>query len=201
MSIEVGQKVFLDFIYDVTINTLGDLKEHSCNSKMNLLYDDVFYSTIARENENEFNCSVPFHPLTTSKLTGSIIEICNTSESGLKAFKKFNSVWQSNAIGKNKPCAAMNIFMGLPSIDSRPTNPSKQAYIKLYMKSSVKVKSVIMYYDRSTFAAEIGGYVGMLMGMSVMDFTMMCNTVLFKFVTTKLNQKYQPTMPFVNEKH
>ena len=91
--------------------------------------------------------------------------------------------------------------MGIPSIDNRPTNPSKEAYIKLYMKSSVKVKCVIMYYDRSTFAAEIGGYVGMLMGMSVMDFIMLCNTVLYKFVATKLNRKYQPTIPFVNERN
>ena len=161
------------------------MDEHLCNLKMNLKYDDVLYNTIAGENEKEFSCSVPFHPVTTSNVTGRVIKICNTSEIGSKASGKFYSIRSSFPQSKNKPCAKMDIFMGLPLVDNRPTNPSNESYIRLYIKSNVKVKSVIMYYDFSTFVAEIGGYVGMFMGMSLMDFTIMCNTALFNFITRK----------------
>ena len=178
--------MYLSFFYDVTINKLGDLEEHSCNLKMNRKYDDVLYNTIAIENENELNCSVPFHPKTTSNATGRIIDICKSSETGSKAVAKFSSLKTSTPSSKDKPCASMAIFMGLPMIDNQPTNPSQESSIKLYMTLNVKVKSMIMYYDFSTFVAEIGGYVGMFMGMSLMDFTMMCNTALFNFFTRKL---------------
>ena len=200
----LGQKVFLDIFYEVTLNTLGqnlwgDLEQYACNPEMNLKYDDVLYSTIASENEKELNCSVPFHPLTTSKLTGRIIEVCNTSELGSKAHANFNALHGTGPEeAKNKPCAAIDIFLGLPFIDNHPNNPSQEAYIRLYMKSNVKVKSMIIYYDFSTLAAEIGGYIGMFIGMSLMDFTIKCTAALFKAYTKKLKRKYQETMSVAN---
>ena len=87
--IESGQKVFLDPIYDLSINTLGDSKEHACNSSVNYTYDGELYGVIAQENAKQTNCSVPFPPQTKSKVTGETIEICNSLESGKIAYSNW----------------------------------------------------------------------------------------------------------------
>ena len=48
----LGQRVFLDFSYEVSLNTLGHLEAYHCDPKMNLKYDEEFYNQVATENEN-----------------------------------------------------------------------------------------------------------------------------------------------------
>lgn len=179
--------LFLDFLNELSVNTLGDLEGHKCNSKMNHNYDTTLYEKIAKENEEHFNCSVPFHPSITSQLTRRPIEICNNSETGKKAY---NNWWDSHnaKTDNNKPCAEMDISFGLPYIDN--DKPDNEASIRIYTKSDIKVKSVILYYDITTLLAELGGYIGMLLGISVVDFTIICNSALLRIVTMKLKQKY-----------
>ena len=50
-----------------------------------------------------------------------------------------------------------------------------------------KVKSVILYYDMTTLVADVGGYIGMLLGVSLVDLTIMCNAVFSKVVKLKNN--------------
>ena len=143
------------------------------------------YSVIAHENERQINCSVPFHPQTKSKLTGKIIEICNKAETGKIAYANWNNVYSTVPKTPNyTPCAGMDIFLGLPHIGKEPQH-GNGSLIKLYFKSHVKVKSMIMYYDFAVMVADIGGYIGLFLGMSLVDLTMKCNTLLFSHVTTK----------------
>ena len=153
---------------------------------MNLKYDEEFYNHVASENENELNCSVPFHPAITSKVSGKLIEICNNSEDGMKALTNYDDIRLVGSHSKNRnPCAMMDINFGLPHIDEWD-NPKEEAYIKLYMDETVKVKTMILYYDSSTLAAEIGGYVGILIGISLMDLTIKGSTALIEYVAEKL---------------
>ena len=87
---KLGHKMFWDFHYEVSVNTLGQMKKHSCNPHMNQNYDDEFYHMIALENEAMFKCSVPFHPKTISNVTGKVIEICKDPDTG----KKWESTWE-----------------------------------------------------------------------------------------------------------
>ena len=83
----LGEKLFLDFFYEVTLNTLGDTEAYQCDPEMNLKYDYEFYNLVATTNEKEFNCTIPFHPPTTSELSGRLIDICNNSRSGKKLWQ------------------------------------------------------------------------------------------------------------------
>ena len=180
--------MFLDFHYEVSVNTLGQMKKHSCNPHMNQKYDDEFYYMIALENEAMFNCSVPFHPKTISNETGKVIEICKDPETGKKALENFSD---TSAAGpqttQNKPCTGVDIFLGLPFVDKG--HNKFEASIRIYTKPDVKVKSIIMYYDFTSLVADLGGYIGMLMGISMIDFTIMCNSALLALTMT-LRNKY-----------
>ncbi len=56
--------------------------------------------------------------------------------------------------------------MGLPfpGIDDR-------AYIKMYVKSTVKTKKTVYDYTFLSLIAEIGGYTGLLLGVSCVNLT------------------------------
>ena len=155
---------------------------------MNHNYDDEFYSMIAHENEALFNCSVPFHPMTMSNLTGKAIEICKDPKIAKKALENFSDTCAAGPqTTKNKPCTSVDIFLGLPFVDDEHQN--NEASIRIYTKAEVKVKSIIMYYDFTSLIADLGGYIGMLMGISMVDLTIMFNTALLA-VTMTLKNKY-----------
>ena len=175
--------VFLDFVHELYVNTLGDLDKHSCNAEMNHNYDKTFYERLSKENEAKFNCSVPFHPPITSEITGNNVEICNNSATGRKAYNYYKDLWAASTLSPNdEPCAGFDIFLGLPFFADNDN--ANEAYIKLYIKSKIKVKSVVFYYDFTTLVAEVGGYIGLLLGISLVDLTILCNKGFLKIVTT-----------------
>ena len=165
---------------------MGDVEGHFCNEQMNYNYDKKFYEKVAFENERDLNCSVPFHPTTNSSITGRQIEICSDSKDGKKAIRNWvASFYSSSETPLDKPCAEMEFFLGFPLVNE--DRSESEAYIKIYIKSHVKVKSVILYYDMTTLVADVGGYIGMLLGVSLVDLTIMCNAVFSKAVKLKNN--------------
>ena len=174
----LGEKKYQDFNYEVSLNTL----EHECNPKMNSDYDRWFYNSIAHRNERIYNCSVPFHPPVESPITGKIIEVCKDKEIGERALTDYNN---NNAAGskttETKPCAGMDVFLG--PAEGSIQNKKENAYIKIYVKSDVKIKSIILHYDSSTLFAELGGYLGMLLGVSLLDCTRLFDSTLLKMIS------------------
>ena len=121
---------------------------------MNLNYDNWVYNTVAQMNEKKYNCSVPFHPPTESKVTGKDIEICRDLETGKHALTYYNSlVGKGPQTPETSPCSGMDVFLGPPDISG---DTKENGYIRLYVKSHVKIKSTILYYDSNTLFAELG---------------------------------------------
>ena len=71
------------------------------------------------------------------------------------------------------------VFLGLPFDGQGPDN---QAYIKLYIKSTAKVKKMVYDYTVLSLIAEIGGYTGLLLGVSVLNLTSVVNILSNKFL-------------------
>ena len=55
-------------------------------------------------------------------------------------------------------------------------NSMEEAYIRLYMKTEIKVKSIVLYYDSTTLVSQIGGCAGILVGISILDIVKMFNS-------------------------
>ena len=178
----MGKKKFLDVRYDVSINTLGEIKDHSCNTDMDYNYDANIYKMVANKNKKLLNCSVPFHPPTASDEEGKIIKICNNSHSGRKALTEWNNAIVSGPTNsKYQPCAGMDVDLGMPSIGE--DQPKNSSFFRLFFTSHVKVKRIILYYDFSSLTADLGGYIGVLLGISLMDLTSKFNNLLFGYLT------------------
>ena len=129
---------------------------------MNANFDNAMYQHIADENFKLFGCSVPFHPPVYSKNKNESIKICRNTTNGLKAFQKFESLRNAILSEDFIPCENFDFFLGMADINNKIYNDPGEAYLRLYLKTKIKVKSTVLYYDDTTFAAEMGGYIGML---------------------------------------
>ena len=78
------------------------------------------------------------------------------------------------------PCASMEINFGLPTV-SENMNPD-MAYIKFYFKRTTKIKMTILDYGFVSMFAEIGGYTGLFLGVSVREIVAYLNTLGIKFI-------------------
>ena len=59
-------------------------------------------------------------------------------------------------------------FAGFDSTDYNGNE--NETYVKFYMKEQIQVKRSHMNYSEVSFFAEVGGYIGMLLGVSLVDF-------------------------------
>jgi len=79
--------------------------------------------------------------------------------------------WRDNKAFKSycqMPCASMEVTF--PAIADGITSPD-EAYVKLYPLSVVKVQTSYWSYSIISLLAEVGGYLGLLLGMSLLDIT------------------------------
>ena len=182
----LGERVYLDFTHELSINKIGHLKKHQCTPETNLHYDKIFYKEIAIENQKKFGCSVPFHPPIQLESDNKDVKICDNATVGKSALENWSDAKSGSLVGNDQsPCAWFDIFLGLPVIDDDGNDPT-EAYIRVYIKSKIKVKSIVIYYDSTTFAAEIGGYVGMFLGVSLVDIAILVNSGFLKLVRTNI---------------
>ena len=81
--------------------------------------------------------------------------------------------WTKNVC--SDPCQSVQIFYGFLTEDER--NDQKGS-MKIYFKSMVKIKQTVYDYSFLSFIAELGGYTGLLLGVSILDLTSLFNVFI-----------------------
>ena len=76
----------------------------------------------------------------------------------------------------------MDINFGYPIID---TTNIDEAYVKLYFKMAVNIQRNILAYSTLSFLAEVGGYIGLLLGFSLLDLSK-----VIKNLTPNIKKRY-----------
>ena len=66
----------------------------------------------------------------------------------------------------NAPCASIDTFFGIP--DTQEHRKGKY-HLKLYFKNMISVQRSHISYPIESLIAELGGYLGLLLGVSSMD--------------------------------
>ena len=167
------------------MNTLEDFEDLACNPNLNLKFDDTLYHIANAELERRYNCTIPFLPAIISNKTGKPTKICTNQSTGFKAIKLY-TYFRTGGIStiSEFPCAGMDIFLGLPFNEKKGSD--NWAYIKIYLKTTIKIKRTVFDYDFTTLVAELGGYSGLFLGLSVVQITIMITSFLVKIITKKI---------------
>ena len=82
-----------------------------------------------------------------------------------------------NVKGCYRPCDYMDVSFGYPSIYDNEDD----SYLTFYFEKSIPVRESHLAYPQSSLFAEIGGYMGLLLGFSILDFAkvvdLFCNRI------------------------
>ena len=160
-----GHKYFMDMTYSIMENTLKSESTLPCSDETDFEFDNCFYQAIAQDLMNEFNCVVPF--IKTSENNIICVKKSQTEiDEMMLAFKKSSS----NIIKGScmLPCASMDIFFGVLFDGIRNDGKS---FLRIYLKNNVKFQQTVYDYTLLSLLAEIGGYTGLLLGISVANIT------------------------------
>lgn len=76
----------------------------------------------------------------------------------------------------SRACTNLEVSFGYPFIYEAKKNSS--GFITLWFKTSIAVRESQLKYDGASLFAEIGGYTGLLLGVSVFDFAKIFNYCL-----------------------
>ena len=196
MYATLGKLYFIDLVYTISDNTLEQESRIPCTSKHNFTFDDCLYRKINGAMMNKFGCTVAFlPPNSTSDL------VCrNKNETEIEDFMKFYGHISSNGQRNfcQMPCSTMEVnffnyfssssnswyfspkvFLGLLFEGHGEEN---EAYIKIYLKSSVKSREFVHDYTFLSMLAEIGSYTGLLLGVSLVHITSLIDRIFVRLM-------------------
>ena len=75
-------------------------------------------------------------------------------------------------------CSSMTILFSISDQTDQPIGYKNQAYAKIYFKNNIKVSKSFIAYTEISLMAELGGYIGLLLGVSLMDISSIVNYVI-----------------------
>ena len=108
---------------------------------------------------NEVGCTFPIY---TKKSINQHCKINSTIKAlyGKFAQKTFTEICP-------KPCAKMDVTFSSNTIDKNANE--EEAAVRFYYHLQVSVRRAVLRYTQLSLLAEVGGYIGLLLGVSLMD--------------------------------
>ena len=185
----LGEQIFIDAMHEVLIDYEKKMTdeekirekshfEFSCDHQMNVGLDDCAINGLDKRAMDSIGCTFP--TLTNLKELSCDAKFINESQAQL--LKKQNIFRAKSSMEDCPlPCSTMNVFLGFPKYNK--VYSAAKARAKIYFKRRVTEKKNVVPYDWVTFLAEIGGYMGLLLGWSMLDLTS-----VFKTITNSFNR-------------
>ena len=141
------------------MDTLRSESLMPCNPKMDKHEDDCIYENLVRKLVEEFGCSVPYLPQMGKE------PICEPNGLERNISKKYVSMVKTQLRELcPKPCSAFEIYSGMPFFSK---TGSELSQLKMYLRTSTKINKIHPDYTAREMVADIGGYTGLLLGVSL----------------------------------
>ena len=161
-------KYFNDINYFENFQVITQLeKSGKCVSNPETEYDHCITEKMYQLMMNETGCTVPW---VTNKN-----KICSDKTSSKKAFQ----IYQENRRNQNgicpNSCNFTDVNLGPPIIEN---GKNSIARIVFYFKQDVKTSHEYLIYTELSMLAEIGGYVGLMLGISFVNIGSLINKIL-----------------------
>ena len=170
-KIFVGRKMYTKINY-VDFHQLQKDTENGTKSCGKEEYNTCMYSKLAglMKNETEDSCTVPW-----------ILDDENICKKPSDINKAFWIYW-NRVTNQRKdclsPCNQLLIDVGSKDIDKKPLKDNQTSQLLLYFPPRVLRSNENYLYTILTLLAEIGGYMGLLLGYSLFNFATLVNELL-----------------------
>ena len=177
-SIELGNwyEFSLDFEYHQMLDV--DYGGIPCIDDNEYQKDLCFEKTIEKELVDKVGCTTPFGPNKS--------QICKQEDEISKASEMYGSLYYKSDFidGCSKPCSIFS-FTTTKS-EEHEQNSTEEVGVTISFPKNVKVYERTYDYSQLSFIAEVGGYVGLFLGISI-------NQVinLVDYLVSKLEWIYQ----------
>lgn len=92
------------------------------------------------------------------------------------------------------PCGTIGLNFGIPIVSKIDIDPD-EAYLKLYFKNQINVRSSVSSYSMSSLVADIGCFWGLLLGFPILEMIMIIkkSSYLSHFCSTRRPYSIKPT--------
>ena len=134
-------------------------REEPCIEDKYYSYDDCVQNEIEEQTISNYGCTTPFGPNKSN--------ICTNITVGKRAHEMFHKLW-SNLIQLHCKKSCRLLYTRLENIkDSVYATSKPKGKVTLVMKDTVRTTNEIYLYSGLSLVAEVGGYVGLFLGVSV----------------------------------
>ena len=162
--------ILVDTSHDVVVNVMHEIFEvldfdnESCNHYENGR-DNCIYSAVSQETLLNLGCTSPYGPDKSN--------ICTDTEKAQKADNIFNTISTYNVSFANELCpkSCRYMMMSFSSFKDDYIEENAHGYISISFQKFIKVSRSKFSYNVLELMAEVGGYVGLFLGVSVNQFS------------------------------
>ncbi|TRY78295.1 hypothetical protein TCAL_06894 [Tigriopus californicus] len=160
-----NMRAYVDVSHSLT--ELESVNGEKCETLMNYGFDECVIKGIRTIIGDELNCLVPFVPGNTNETV-----MCRTDQE----FDQATQIFEDHVHGSKQarlcrePCTYLSISIGhvISQVETVPGRTGS-GYLKLFFKRNISVSQTRLSYSFMSMVAEIGGYVGFFMGVSVLQ--------------------------------
>ena len=170
-----GKRSYLSFFYDLT-KLLQESKGSLCSDEMNDSHDSCILDNLDKAMKDKFGCSFVNTSYPESICNGRNVKESYKDDFNGEFFKLYRTVLTTFC---PKPCKTMDVFYGIP-VES-DNNIKEEAFTKLYFKQQINSRRSTYSYESDSVIADIGGYLGLLLGFSLLDITIIIEQLLSGF--------------------
>ena len=182
-QITIGTSRIYHVQLDHEVYKMLDLGGHLCSQKPNFDKDNCTEAKFERLSLEKFGCTSPFGP--------NKDKICPDKENGTKVMELYTETFNKyTAKHCENPCSFIltkaTITKDITHYDT--TKVYNYTTVTIYFKEHIKVIEAHYLYSGLSLIAEIGGYVGLFLGISVNQVSVLFNAFLDR-IDGSLNSK------------
>ena len=140
----------------------------TCSKEMNNKYDTCLKEAYDNLFNEKFGCSYPL--LTSNKNSTAKCDYGTFNEEQKEMFLEVEAKMAlDDRFLCNVPCASIATQFGIQDKQEYSKFSNGSFHLKLYFKNNVFVRTSHVAYPFESLLAEVGGYLGLLLGVSLMD--------------------------------
>ena len=172
-----GEQLFIDLRHEITVDMPRENKRNSCEVSQNYYQDDCLTKGLDSRALETIGCTFPTFTLQKSKSC----DAKSMNDTQKELLKNFDEFW-SNTYTQDcpEPCSSMAFTLGFPVYDAY--DDFNQSRVKIYFKSRISERRNVITYDEVTLLAEIGGYMGLFLGISLLHIVEILLTFLLDII-------------------